>query len=252
MRATCSGGGRRGGANARRCSRTSTIRLVRRTCLRLASRAPPKRTAPGSPSASPLPRGPRASQSTSRSLATTTNGSATWHSPSAQRPSHIMPSRWPCCGRALGAARACAWCCAPQSLLASASRGATIASRLAAASRARRSRRASATRPRARRAATPLARGPARQRPCCCSGPIPPATRTCPNWRHPPARATPCPAWASNAGVPLMTGDSATPRSLWTPCSTAQGAERMRRTPHWTPTGSAGVTCSAMPVALRQ
>ena len=163
--------------------------------------------------------------------------------PQAQNLSRLRP--------APGSARACAWGCSATSMLAPASRGAKMASRLAASSRARRRRRGRGRAPRARRAGTPSSRGPSRQRPGCCSGPSLPATSPCPHARKHPGRAQPCPSWASPSAVPSLTWSSATPRAIGPHGSTAQGAERRSRTPPGTTTGAAGVSGSVLPGALR-
>jgi len=137
-----------------------------------------------------------------------------------------------------------------KSMISLASHGSKISSRIAVSSSARRSRLGSGTGPRARRSATPILSGPSRKRPCFFSGPIPPAKSTWLNWRKNTGRAKPWPSWARSSAVTSITCYSAKPRSLWASFSTAKGAERMSRTPHWTTTGSACVSCSARRISL--
>jgi len=197
-------------------SRTPTARTP---CPRWARSWPRRPPAPASPSGVPILPCTSASQSTSRWLATTPSGGATWRGPSSQRPRRTTPLHSTCCARSLGSVRASAWCCGLTSMTSSASPACKIARRTAASSPVPRHRRGRATAPRGARVATPLAPGRSLQRPCALDAPLRRARRIVPAWRTHMARARRGPSWRINEPARLTTASRATRRSLGTSCA---------------------------------
>jgi hypothetical protein len=98
---------------------------------------------------------------------------------------------------------------------------------------------AGASAPRAPRAVRPTSKGLFLRLRCCACASIPRGNPPWLVWRIGTARATPSPSWPTSWRGPFMTGATAKPPWLWSSSATVQGAERVRRTPHWTRTGSA-------------